>query len=86
MTKKKPRRKVSFEPQDEEIRKMINDLADELGVPASDVVQAFTLEGIENLDAGNFDISELLVNSDHPRFNRRLNLSGLIKRFKGWWE
>lgn len=82
MAKRKPRRKVSFEPQDEEIRKLINDLAAELGVPPSDIVQAMTLEGIENFDSGNFNIEELLTKSDHPRFNRRLDLSSLLKRFR----
>ena len=43
----------------------------------------FTLEGIESLDAGNIDPSSFLDRGNHPRYKNRLNLSSLLKRFRG---
>lgn len=84
MTKKKPRpRKMTFDALDPEMKKLIQDLATELDVPPGDVMNMFTLEGIESLDAGNIDPSSLLDRGNHPRYKNRLDLSSLLKRFRG---
>ena len=83
MTKNKPRpRKLTFDALDPEMKKLIHDLSAELNVPPGDVMNMFTLEGIESFDLGNIDPHALLDKGNHPRYKNRLDLSSLLKRFR----
>ena len=76
------RKKISFDPADPELRKVIQEIADELGIPPGDVMNLFTLDALERFSNGEIEIGSMLRSSEYPRYKNRLDLSSYLDRFR----
>ena len=79
--RKGKRKRISFDPADDEIKKTIDDMAAEFGVPPGDLYNLGTLDLIEAIESGELDIEELSQPSRLPTYERRINLSKRLQRF-----
>jgi hypothetical protein len=79
--KKKPKR-IFFHTLDDDMKDVIEEIADELGVPPADIMNLITLDGIEDIEQGKKNLDALISASRHPRYSRRLDLSERLARFR----
>ncbi len=72
--RKKRRIELSF---DEDIKKMLRDLSQELGVSQSQIMQFFFVTGINNVSAARSLLSRYLEPSEAPMWQYRINFDRL---------
>lgn len=76
------RSRISFDPEDPEIKRVINEIAQEYDIPPGDVMNLATLEIIEAIATGSISLDSFLEDSRLPRYKKRLNLGPLLRRFR----
>ena len=83
MTDKKKKKRIFFNVADDDMKEVIQGLAEELGVPPADIMNLLTLDGIEDIEAGGLDLGSLRTDSKkHPGYDWRLDLSERLARFR----
>ena len=76
------RSRISFDPEDPEMKRVIDEIAQEYDIPPGDVMNLATLEIIDAIAKGRISLDQFLEDSRLPRYKKRLNLSSLLKRFR----
>ena len=79
--RKGKRKRISFDPAEDEIKKVIDEMAQEFDIPPGDFYNLGTLDLIEAIESGRLDISDLIKPSRLPTYENRLDLSERLKRF-----
>jgi hypothetical protein len=80
MAKKRPR--ISFDPEDPDMKRVIDEIAKNYDLPPGDVMNLITLVGIDAITSGQVDLEDLMTSSDLLRYKHRLNLADRLARFK----
>jgi hypothetical protein len=76
------RDRISFDPEDPDLRRAVDTIAQKYGIPPGDVMNLVTLIGVEAILSGEIDMEELITDSNLLRYKKRLALALLIARFK----
>lgn len=76
------RNRISFDPEDPEIKRVLEEMSAELGVPPGDLLNLGALDMIEAISNGEIDLESLKEPSRLPRYPWRLNLKDRLDRFR----
>lgn len=76
------RHRISFDPEDPDIKKVLDEISEEIGIPPGDLLNLGTLDLIDAITNGEIDLESLKEPSRLPRYPWRLNLKARLERFR----
>lgn len=82
MARKRDDRSRAIYDFDPDLKRAIEQISQELGVPPADVMSVFALDMIEAVSKGEINLQELRIPSNHPKYPFRLKLADRLARLK----